>query len=699
MLKAVKSRILNQAPAAGFITGYVLAVGLLTHPGFAASKPVAHSHLDDLNLPAEFRQLLEDRRRIDAFQDTRYATDAPPAAAPKPLTARRAVERPGTIRVVEPPPASAAGPLAPARLAVPKRGYRIRWTPQGRVELPQEATATDDELEGIVRTKLAFEGLIPTLVEAMQSLRRRNLWKDPAAACDRLEAVGFPVDLLSHFEPLVREVEEAQSPRRAPEAMVNRIHRWLEGSDVEAAPRRIVKWVRFHPRPWAVGFQASVETGELSLTQVRMQLGGGYQDGVIPGGCLDVLANFVSAAPDLPLLVTVPSVVFEPFRNFAGRGLDLRKRGQLTLLRHEGQVSAWAQDNGKPGWQGSVPALLIPRYASVGEGESLIVPDDSMLMNGVAATGIRLAPSSLLFQGGNITVVRDPNTHERVLFIGEGEIWRNQALGLSPTQVQELFEAELGCDRSIILPAVSYHLDFDVQFRLSNGRILAFVNAPEKAAARIVSAGLRCIATDDAAHLAYQTSFDAGRYGVLRSAIGEDLARQASPSPSKLPAALAKRFMVSEADSGSLNLKCFLTALDFLACLDDSHVRLQDEAARAYLEAMARFRRRTEAQAQVIASLGWPTARVPSLPEMGATANYLNGVNDRSRLFLPAWGGLYAPLDAEAKSAFFAALGTEVELIPILTAESQRTQGALHCLISATPANPVPPAKPAPHPE
>jgi hypothetical protein len=52
---------------------------------------------------------------------------------------------------------------------------------------------------------------------------------------------------------------------------------------------------------------------------------------------------------------------------------------------------------------------------------------------------------------------------------------------------------------------------------------------------------------------------------------------------------------------------------------------------------------------------------------------------------MPAYGGIYAPLDQAAKAAFEAAFGGRVRVVPVLCGESQRRSGAIHCSVSALP--------------
>jgi hypothetical protein len=82
---------------------------------------------------------------------------------------------------------------------------------------------------------------------------------------------------------------------------------------------------------------------------------------------------------------------------------------------------------------------------------------------------------------------------------------------------------------------------------------------------------------------------------------------------------------------------------------------------------------------------GLEIVRVPSLPEGNRGIDYLNGVHEPGRYFMPAWGGLFEPLDRAAEGAFRRAFGPGVAVRPILTSESQRRGGGVHCSISALP--------------
>jgi hypothetical protein len=53
---------------------------------------------------------------------------------------------------------------------------------------------------------------------------------------------------------------------------------------------------------------------------------------------------------------------------------------------------------------------------------------------------------------------------------------------------------------------------------------------------------------------------------------------------------------------------------------------------------------------------------------------------------MPAYGGLYAGVDAAAAAAYASVLGPDVRVIPVLSGESQRRSGAVHCSVGVYPA-------------
>jgi hypothetical protein len=148
----------------------------------------------------------------------------------------------------------------------------------------------------------------------------------------------------------------------------------------------------------------------------------------------------------------------------------------------------------------------------------------------------------------------------------------------------------------------------------------------------------------------------------------------------------SKAFSRGAADSGVGNLQRFLLALDLLVSWNLPVDELPlDPHSVAYLRS---FLRRDEDRRGMIADLrasGLEIALVPSLPEGNRGIDYLNGVHEPGRYLMPAWGGLFEPLDRAAEEAFRRAFGPGIEVRAILTSESQRRGGGVHCSVSALP--------------
>ena len=106
--------------------------------------------------------------------------------------------------------------------------------------------------------------------------------------------------------------------------------------------------------------------------------------------------------------------------------------------------------------------------------------------------------------------------------------------------------------------------------------------------------------------------------------------------------------------------------------------------AQAYMRSIRRRVADRRALHEQLRRLGWKVVPVPSLADADRGINYLNGLHERKRYIMPAYGGFYAPLDQAAAEVFAAEL-EGVEVVPILSGESQRRVGAVHCSVSAYP--------------
>jgi hypothetical protein len=609
---------------------------------------------------------------------------APPEAFVRRI-ARRIVRddyRDRTQYVMPPEPEGAApatgGALAPSagrRLVRAARGGdALAWWQEAAVERPEArgfaapilgaATRRDprepsaraegaEALVDLVGRRLARDGIVATLAAARPLVGAAEGGPLSADAQAALRRAGFPVDLLEHFD---------------------------DGG-------------AFAFRPSRPDFRAAVESGDEEIGLVRLQLprGDSWRDG--DGGGLDVARQIVQAMPEARFLVAIEERFLGPFSSSSAQWPPI----DMTVLPQPLEVAQWAQDNGKPGaitGAGAArPALLVPRYASRRDDGSEFVPGESLLVESIAAGGIEVVRSPLLFQGGNLMVVRDPASGRRILLAGEAEIHRNAALGLTAAQAEDALRAELGADEIVVLPSVSFHLDYDVSVRAAGGRLVAFVNDASAAAIEIVA--LAAARLEDAALLsagAARPAIDRLRRGedaLLVELVGAAVAREAS-SPGVYPLAFARTFTAGPADSPAGNLQRVLTALDLLAAAaapaDDAamHANL-----RAYLRALREIDADRRRLHEVLRSRGFEIVPIPSLAEGVRSVNYLNAIHDRRFVLMPAYGGFLAPLDEAAR--YEAALGPEVRVIPILCAESQRRNGAVRCAASVFPRHPEPP--------
>jgi agmatine/peptidylarginine deiminase len=148
----------------------------------------------------------------------------------------------------------------------------------------------------------------------------------------------------------------------------------------------------------------------------------------------------------------------------------------------------------------------------------------------------------------------------------------------------------------------------------------------------------------------------------------------------------AKRFARGPADSGVGNLQRFLLALDLLtSTLSDVDLGAVDPHTASYMRSFQRREKERKDLAATLQAAGMKVVRIPSLSDDERGLNYLNGLHEPGRYLMPAYGGLYAPLDDRARAAFEGALGPAVDVVPVLCGETQRRGGGVHCAVSVLP--------------
>jgi hypothetical protein len=654
--------------------------------------PIGDHVLADLDLPEAFLRRIVDRVIRESYQHRFHVVYRDAAAPPWPPSrpdppVRERPEVAGAVAVVR--AATPADVLAWRRSLPeerpPLRGFRApRAGADTDTRWPFEPPASGAERDaaGIVARRLASDGLLVTVARVLARFDDRAAVA-PAEMTGRLRRCGVPVDLLACF--------------RGPDGgdVVSFIVRRLAAGATTETLRPDLAALPFRFAPSRRDFRATTESGEHDVGLVRLQLTRGtYWRGVGTGGSIDLARQLVAALPDASFLVSIEDRFLDPFLAIAN-AWPLARPGRLTVVAEPLVVAQWAQDNGKAGTVrgrgGRVPATLVPRYASRREDGSVLVPGETFAADGLAAAGHVVIPSPLLFQGGNMLVVRDPANGRRVLLLGEAEVHRNTALGLTRGQAIEAFRRELAVDACVVLDSVSFHIDYDLTVRAHDGGLVTFVNDRATAARIIIECGVDALARHGL--MEAETAAEAKH----RLAAGDvsgllDLVAHVVYGPrgaNGFPLSLAVAFAADPTDSGVGNLQRFLVALDVLVATTLSlDQQPSGHNVSAYLRALRRAADAEQALAARLAGLGWRVVRVPGLAEADRGAIAVNGIHDRTRYLMPSYGGLYAPLDEAARAVIAGALGPEIAIVPIGCAESQRRVGAVHCSVAVYPGGP-----------
>ncbi|MHC5113307.1 MAG: hypothetical protein ACYTGP_02620 [Planctomycetota bacterium] len=630
-------------------------------------QPMGRFLVSALDLPEPLVRRIGDRVIRESYQDRFHAVYHDEAASPQrpaPPPAPAAYDASADVRIVRSRPAD---PMLTAWAEDQRpelRGFRAPVLDQRDEAWPRDGEGGEKTTaEDFVSAGLARNGLVATLDQVLE-LHPEVDTKAPRERTAWLRSVGMPTDLLAMF-----------------------------GIDEKAARLRDqIGGAAFAFTPTVPGFRVATESGEHAIDTMRLQLTrGSYWKGPGAGGSIDVARQLVEALPDAAFIVSVGDTFADPLKALADRwpvGMS------MTILEEDLTVSQWAQDNGKPGFvvvDDRPPSVitLAPRYASRRSDGSVFVATESFLLEGLAGAGLTVVPSPLLFQGGNLLPVLDPATGERVLVVGEAEIARNTALGLTAAQVVEAFEVEFGVDRCQVLPSVSFHIDYEVTLRAVDGRLVAFVNDTDAAMRTILDLGLNALVRHGVIPAAAaREASGALREGDLRGYV-ERVAGHVyalAVERQQFPLSAAQAFAVDEIDSPVGNLQRYLVALDMAVAvaLPDEEQTLNPNT-RAYLESFRRTRLDRRELHEALRAQGWDVVPVPSFAAEERSLIAVNGVHDRTRYLMPAYGGFYAPLDALAAAEFRKVLGPDVDVIPILCGETQRRNGAVHCAASVLP--------------
>lgn len=534
----------------------------------------------------------------------------------------------------------------------------------------------------LVAKRLARDGLLATTTQAIEILGA-----DKFAREDHLEllrSAGLPVDWLAYFS--------GPDNTSAVRFIAQRFAAGKASVDIVPELGKLV----FAFRATIPGFQVATESGEHVIDTVRLQVGNAsYFAGEGDGGTVDLARQVFEEIPDAHIVANIQETNLATFQALA-RGWKITDPARITLVAEPFFVGQWAQDNGKPGIYEETGArkvaTLVPRYASRGEDGASFVPGETFALEGFAATGRRVVQSPLFFQGGNLLPVLDPKSGKREMLVGEAELARNTSLGLTSAQVLEAFRVEFGVERCLVLPALSFHIDYEMCVRSTKDGLVAFVNDTSSAARLVLEAAIHVLEKNktfsaESAKLALD-DLRAQHYDTFMARITDALSTR-SVGFGAFPESFAATFSTSKADSGVGNLQRVMLALDILTAEQTSDDKLRELELDPHLTSyLISLRRREIARgkvAQVLAREGFKIVGVPSTSEGKRSLNTVNGVHVRGTYYMPAYGGLFADFDAAARKAFEAELGSEVRVVPILCGESQRRDGAVHCALSILP--------------
>lgn len=491
--------------------------------------------------------------------------------------------------------------------------------------------------------RLARDGLLGCLCA---------LVRDGARTVAELEGAGFPVDLLRYFGgPGAGGLDE-----------------WLGGIAARLArgepAARVVKSLQFRPVPAVAGFRVISDCGADAVQHMRLQWERhGRFVGEGDGSCADLLESVARFAIGEGVGV---EVVSDRLPDGLAEGVEFRAQAPAP-----GQ---WARDAGVGGSCGGRLVRLAPWFVTVGEATSDLVPADDL----AAAEDAR---SALLFQGGDVIVYQDGVRRQRVALVGEAEVARNHALGLSAEQAVEALRVEFGVDRVVVLPAASFHIDQEVSVRsVAGGAPVAFVPDVLGGAGVVIRACLERLKGEAGAAAALES---------LARARGRDVLDRvwAVVGPYRQldghwPLALAERLSAGPGDNPVAHFQRFLGALDEWTAAVVSPEELADPYARAFLRSLKRRSKDRASVRAALAGLGLRVVGVPAMPDDGRGVNPLNMVHGPGFVLMPTVGGVLGALDVVAAGVVREAVGAGVRVVSIPSGESQCRDGGVRCSVS-----------------
>ncbi len=687
------------------------------------AQPVGSATLADLALPDSLLAHIIDRVICSSFEERHrivtapvVATTPPPAFAPL-VTPTSLTPGPHSVTRIDVAPLP-TDPLDDCPEARPgSRAFAPPITLSLGVvaSLPPSLAPLPPELQSIahhIAVHLATDGLLHTLAFVLTSLSQSNFIDPTPDHLLQLASIGFPVDLLAHFTTPQRAdpLSPVSSIDSRALATIRHVARRLAPQSHTPPTSDQLDFgllFRFSPTNPAIFYPDDAGSHTPALLRAQMTRAGHYL-GPNSGDNLDLLRHVAQALPDIPILVNIQAGFADEFIARA-RSWARSEHAPVTVLAHACVVSQWAQDNARAGFVELRPdidvkasasrrfAVLSPRFPSRGDDGSVFIPTEAAVVRSLARADLVVVQSPLLFQGGNLLLSPDPrHPPNRLLLLGEAEVARNVSLGFSRTQAIEALAIEFGAGRAVVLPAVSYHIDYEISLRaISPTDVVAFVLDVPKATIIVLECALSAI---ERARLLPKPRLKAARHYLASSRWIELLELffsavipQGVGSDGHLTESFARHFALSPGDHPAGNLYRVLLALDVVSSwIQTPWESSMPPHAQAYLRALRRNHAARNQMHEQLRSEGFRVVTVPGIAHADRSMCPLNGVQTRSKYLISGScgggdvGGLFEPLDAAANRVISAHMSNEAATVVIPTAESQRRNGAIHCTFSAS---------------
>ena len=641
-----------------------------------------------LDLPAEFLQRVADRslrshfrslyRQVEAFApvEAGHSAQATPNAA-------------GAFRVVdEDLPAEVIAAWQETRNEVPElRGFRAPFAEvSGDFTWDMFAPKREDDPAKraaalTLAEQLAAKGLVRATMEALRTNKVLQPGEEITSA--KLASIGVPVDLLAMHVAGGKPVIEG-------------LQQWWNDGGTVAGANELADRARFEFQPTRQSFKVMAEDGSEQAGRIRVQLHAAkYAIGEGDGSPMDVVRQLACLERGWEIVATAPKRELDALLAHAN-SWPVHDRSGMTIVSTPVFASQWAQDSAKTGLftRGdgtTAAATLLPRFASVNEQMTKFAAGDSMIFESLRPALGEYVFSPLLFQGGNVMCVAKPGG-ERLLLLGEAEVHRNRALGLSEKDVLSAFRSEFGVDRCVVVPAVSFHIDVEFTVRRVGDELVAAVGDDIAAARLLLGAALQAFEKAKLIGPAeVQRAVEELQAGKQRDA----LALTASIAASHISTdgkvggafveALRSPLAAPEAAAGRV-----MHAMDLLTAVEaktaGQPLSPNNPHERVYRESLRRRVEERDKLATMLTQLGMRVVRVPNLGDEEQGVNVINAVHLPEMTLVPISGGIYASIDEAAIAAYRQAFGDSIEIIPVTTTYVQSQYGGVHCMVSVYPA-------------